>query len=68
MARDGALVPVACRNHSRAVCALSIVSWVVKVFDAMMNSVVSGDFCFSVSTMCVPSTLETKCTRSEGLA
>ena len=55
------------RNHSRAVCALVSVSCVVKVFDATMNSVVSGLRIFSVSAICVPSTLETKCTRSPGL-
>ncbi len=49
------------RNQRRAVCALVIVSCVVNVFDATRNSVVSGETRFSVSAMCVPSTLETKC-------
>ena len=31
------------RNHFRAVCAFVMVSWVVKVFEAIIKSVVSGD-------------------------
>ena len=45
--------------HFRAVCALVMVSIVVKVFDAMRNSVVSGFSSLSVSAMWAPSTLET---------
>jgi hypothetical protein len=40
-----------------------MVSWVVKVLEATMNSVVSGSRCLSVSARWVPSTLETKCGR-----
>jgi len=43
-----------------AVSALVIVSCVVKVLEATMKSVRSRSTRFSVSTMCVPSTLETK--------
>jgi len=50
----------AARNQSRAEWALAMVSRVVKVLEAMMKSVVSGDTCLSVSAKCVPSTLETK--------
>ena len=49
-----------------AVCALVMVSCVVKVFEATMKSVVSGSTRFSTSLMCVPSTLETKCARRPG--
>jgi hypothetical protein len=52
--------PARSRNHERAVSALVMVSWVVKVFDATRNSVVPGFTFFSVSAMCVPSTLDTK--------
>ena len=48
------------RNHSFADSALVIVSWVVNVFDAMMNNVVSGDNFERVSARCVPSIFETK--------
>ena len=57
----------ASRNHLRAVCALVIVSCVVKVFDAIMKSVVSGERPFSVSAICVPSMFETKCVLICGL-
>ena len=42
-----------------AVSALVIVSTVVKVFEAMMKSVVSGDRPFSVSCICAPSMFDT---------
>ncbi len=45
---------------SRAVCALVIVSSVVKVLDATMNSVVAGSRSRTASAKSVPSTLETK--------
>ena len=51
------------RNHSRAERALVIVSWVVKVFDAIVNSVVAGCSERSVSARCAPSTFDTKCVR-----
>src|SRR6185369_7790049 len=38
------------RNHFLADSALVIVSWVVNVLEAMMNNVVSGSSCFTVST------------------
>jgi len=60
-------VPPFARNHSRAVAALAIVSCVVKVLDATRNSVVAGSSPRSVSAMCVPSTLDTKCARSSRL-
>ncbi len=47
-------------SQSLAVIALVSVSWVVKVLEATMNSVVAGSSLFRVSTMWVPSTLETK--------
>src|SRR5690349_18502132 len=48
------------RNHSLAEPALVMVSWVVKVLEAMKNKVVSGSTFFSVSTSCEPSIFETK--------
>ena len=54
------------RNQRRAVWALVSVSCVVKVFDAIRNRLVSGSIRFSVSAMCVPSTLETKCSVMRG--
>jgi hypothetical protein len=48
---------------ARAVAALVIVSIVVKVFEAMMKSVVSASSGFSVSAICAPSILETKWAR-----
>src|SRR5690606_39953845 len=48
------------RNHARALSAFVMVSCVVKVFDAIINNVVSGSTFFNVSAMCVPSTFETK--------
>ena len=47
-------------DHSRAVCALVIVSSVVKVFEEMTNSVSSGSRSRVHSAKSVPSTLETK--------
>ena len=54
-----ASLPSAFCTHLRAVSALVIVSTVVKVFEAMMNSVVSADRPFSVSWIWAPSMLET---------
>mmetsp|Transcript_17542 Transcript_17542/g.45005 ORF Transcript_17542/g.45005 Transcript_17542/m.45005 type:complete len:212 (+) Transcript_17542:1398-2033(+) len=51
-------------SHSFADLAFVIVSCVVNVFDAMRNKVVSASRSRRVSAMCVPSTLETKCTLS----
>ncbi len=48
------------RNHSRAVCALVIVSSVVKVFEATRKRVSSGLRSRVASAKSVPSTLETK--------
>ena len=48
------------RNQARALCALAMVSWVVKVLEATRNSVVSGSTRLSASAMCEPSTLDTK--------
>ena len=67
--RDGDEVPgdrrpaslARARNHSRAECALAMVSCVVNVFDATVNSVVAGCSGRSVSARCVPSTFDTKC-------
>mmetsp|Transcript_11067 Transcript_11067/g.37682 ORF Transcript_11067/g.37682 Transcript_11067/m.37682 type:complete len:209 (-) Transcript_11067:184-810(-) len=55
------------RNHALALCALVIVSWVVKVLEATTKSVVAGSRARRVSAMCVPSTLLTKCTRRSRL-
>ena len=52
--------PSAASAHSRADAALVIVSSVVNVFDAMMNSVSAGSRSRVASTMSVESTLETK--------
>ena len=60
MAADVRFIARRSRNQRRAVCALVMVSWVVKVLEAMMKSVVSGEIFFRVSAICVPSTLETK--------
>src|SRR5690242_18916554 len=49
-----------CRNHSLAVCALVMVSCVVKVLEAIRKSVSSGVIFLKVSSIWVPSTLETK--------
>ncbi len=48
------------RAHSRAVCALVIVSSVVNVFDEMMNSVWAASTSRVASAKSVPSTFETK--------
>ena len=58
--------PSACAIQARAVVALVIVSWVVKVFEETMNSVRDGSSPRSVSAMSAPSTLETKWLRSCG--
>ena len=50
-----------CRNQSLALSALVMVSWVVKVLEAMMKMVVSGLQSFKTSARSVPSMLETKC-------
>src|SRR3569623_1594603 len=55
------------KNHVRALWALVRVSWVVKVLEAITNSVVSGSSRRRVSLMCVPSILETKCGRRPSL-
>ena len=55
-------------NQSRAECALVMVSCVVKVFDATVNSVVAGCSERSVSARCVPSTFDTKWTRGPSRA
>ena len=47
-------------THSRAVCALVIVSSVVKVLEETMKSVSSGSRSRVFSAKSVPSTLETK--------
>ena len=52
--------PRASRLHLRALCALVIVSSVVKVFDEMMNRVSAGSRSRVASAKSVPSTLETK--------
>ena len=53
-------VPPLATNQLRAACALAIVSCVVKVFDAMMNSVCSGFTRRSTGSMSCPSTFDTK--------
>ena len=55
-------LPAAFKNHSRAVWALVMVSWVVKVLEATMKRVVSGFTRRRASAIWVPSTFETKCT------
>lgn len=55
------LPPVFSRNQLLAVLALVVVSAVVKVLEAIRNSVVSGSDAFRASAMWVPSMLETKC-------
>ena len=52
--------PSAASAHSRAERALVIVSSVVNVFEAMMNSVSSGSRSRVASAMSVESTFETK--------
>ena len=56
--------PTPCAIQARAVAALVIVSWVVKVFDETMNRVRDGSSPRSVSPISAPSTLETKWLRS----
>ena len=53
--------PSLASSQSRAELALVIVSWVVKVLDATMNSVRSGSRPLRVWARCALSTLETKC-------
>src|ERR1051326_7345204 len=48
------------RSHSRAVCALVIVSNVAKVFEETMNKVSAGLRSWGGSTKSAPSTFETK--------
>ena len=55
--------PVRAMNQRRAVSAFCRVSCVVKVFEAITNSVVWGWTTARVSAMSVGSTLETKWTR-----
>ena len=56
-------VPPCARNQARATCALAIVSCVVKVLLATMNSVRCGSRPRSTGAMSWPSTLLTKCSR-----
>ena len=61
-----AVSPRAATSQSRALWALVMVSWVVKVLEATTNRVVAGSRWRMVSARWVPSTLETKWTRSSG--
>jgi hypothetical protein len=54
------LPPRPASDQARALCALVIVSSVVKVFDEMMNSVSAGSRSCVASAKSVPSTFETK--------
>ena len=54
--------PDCCINQSLALWALVMVSWVVNVLEAIKNKVSSADITFRHSAICVPSTLDTKCT------
>ena len=54
-----ASLPKAASDQSRAVCALVIVSSVVKVFDETMNSVSAGSRSRVASAKSVPSMLDT---------
>ena len=61
MLGDGRCSPLRPANsQSRAVCALVMVSSVVKVFEETMNSVSAGSRSLTASAKSVPSTLETK--------
>ena len=61
MPRNGFLFPAeTLSNHSRAVCALVIVSSVVKVFEETMKRVSAGSRSRTASAKSVLSTLETK--------
>ena len=53
-------VPPLAKNHSFALCAFFMVSCVVKVFEAMIKSVVSCFTFFKTSHKSAPSTLATK--------
>ncbi len=59
-ATDFSSLPSPSIDHSRAVCALVMVSSVVKVFEETMKSVSAGSRSRVASTKSVPSTLETK--------
>src|SRR5262249_31927470 len=59
-ATDLSSSPSPASDHWRAVCALVMVSSVVKVFDETMNRVSSGSSPCTASAKSVPSTLETK--------
>ena len=61
-----AFSPTAPAIQARALAALVIVSWVVKVFDETMNKVLAGSRPRNVSPMSAPSTLDTKWLRSNG--
>jgi hypothetical protein len=63
MRAGGASGPTAAATQSRAVRALAMVSAVVKVLEAMTNSVRRGSSRRATSAKCAPSTLETKCVR-----
>jgi hypothetical protein len=58
MARSSPFRPVS--SQSRALCALVMVSSVVKVLEEMMNNVSAGSRSHTASAKSVPSTLETK--------
>jgi len=55
-----AFPPSPLSSQSRALCALVMVSSVVKVFDDMMNSVSAGLRSRVASTKSMPSTFDTK--------
>src|SRR5690606_3926041 len=54
------VLPPFSKNHSLALCALVMVSWVVKVLDETINNVVCGSRFFTFSKRCAASILETK--------
>ena len=58
--------PVCAKNQARASAALAMVSWVVKVLLAMMNSVWRASSRRSTRVMSWASTLLTKCSRLAG--
>ena len=60
--------PSSLTSQARAVWALVMVSWVVKVLEATMNKVLSGSHSAKTWLMWAPSTLETKCIRKVGSA
>ena len=65
---DTAFSPSFCTIQARALAALVMVSWVVKVLEETMNIVRDGSSPRKVSAMSAPSTLETKWVRSCGEA